>query len=65
MPYSEATLEHVWINIPRRTLKLLASDGVEEEIQWKFDEEGADGFQETITNIVESLPSEDICFVYK
>ena len=32
-------LEHIWVNIAKRTVKIMADDGVDEVVQWKFDEE--------------------------
>ena len=61
---NETTLEHVWFYVPQRRLVIQDSEGYQEEIQWKFDEEGAEGFLESIMNVRETVPAEDICFVY-
>lgn len=42
---------------------MLDSEGYQEEIQWKFDEDGTEGFSDTIQNIRAMVPEEDLCFV--
>jgi len=38
-------------------------EGYQEEIQWKFDSDGSEGFLETIENIKAAVPEDDLCFV--
>ena len=44
-------------------MSLQASDGNIEKIKFKWDKEGAEGFQETIAQICESVPEEQRCFI--
>ncbi len=60
---SETYLEHIWVDISRRTVKIMDSEGVDEVVQWKFDEEGSEGFSETLTTFNENVPSELITYV--
>jgi hypothetical protein len=60
---SETYLEHIWVDISRRTVKILDNEGYDEIVQWKFDEEGAEGFSETLTTFNENVPSELITYV--
>lgn len=60
---SETYLEHIWVDISRRSVKIMDSEGVDEVVQWKFDEEGAEGFSETLTTFNENVPAELITYV--
>tara|TARA_B100001113_G_scaffold338925_1_gene321566 strand:- start:2700 stop:2900 length:201 start_codon:yes stop_codon:yes gene_type:complete len=56
-------LEHIWVNIAKRTVKIMADDGVDEVVQWKFDEEGSEGFTETLSTFNEYIPEEMITYL--
>ena len=60
---TETYLEHIWVNIPQRTVKIMDNEGVDEVINWKFDAEGAEGFYETITQFNENVPEEFITYL--
>lgn len=60
---NETYLEHIWVNIPTRTVKILDSEGYDEVINWKFDEEGSEGFAETLATFSENVPSEIITYL--
>ena len=60
---SDTYLEHIWVDISRRTVKIMDSEGVDGVVQWKFDEEGSEGFSETLTTFNENVPSELITYV--
>ncbi len=55
---NELYLEHVFINISKRQIKLLSEDGYEDKVTFKWDEEGAEGFFDTVNTIKENLPEE-------
>ena len=56
MTEDEIVLEHVFINFSRRNVILLDEEGYESEINYKFDEEGSEGFSETISMIQNQVP---------
>tara|TARA_Y100000287_G_scaffold167062_1_gene150108 strand:- start:33 stop:224 length:192 start_codon:yes stop_codon:yes gene_type:complete len=56
-------LEHIWVNISTRTVKILDNEGVDEVINWKFDAEGAEGFQETIVEFNKNIPEDLITYL--
>lgn len=60
---NDALLQHCWIHVSQRRIVLQDDEGYQEEIQWKFDSEGSEGFSETIENIRAAVPEEDLCFV--
>ena len=61
--YEEEYLEHIWVDIPKRTVKIMADDGRDEKVQLKFDEEGSEGFTETLATFREYIPEEMITYL--
>ena len=51
-------LAHVFVNIAKRQIKIISEDGYEDTVTWKFDAEGAEGFADTTTAMIESLDKE-------
>ncbi|AIX35139.1 hypothetical protein Syn7803US61_15 [Synechococcus phage ACG-2014d] len=43
-------LQHVFVNMSKRQVTLIDDEGYDETVTWKFDEEGAEGFYETLEN---------------
>ena len=63
MPTDETYLEHIWVNISQRTIRMMDNEGVGELIKWKFDEEGAEGFTETIAEFNKNVPEDLITYL--
>ncbi|BCV00305.1 MAG: hypothetical protein CM15mV34_0790 [Caudoviricetes sp.] len=57
-------IDQVFINFSRRSVKIVDSDGYDDTIEWKWNEEGANGFLETVTNIQNSVPSEIVTYCF-
>ena len=55
---NEIYLAHVFVNIAKRQIKIISEDGYEDTDTWKFDAEGAEGFADTTTAMIESLDKE-------
>ena len=55
---NEIYLAHVFVNIAKRQIKIISEDGYEATVTWKFDAEGAEGFADTTTAMIESLDKE-------
>ena len=51
-------LAHDFVNIAKRQIKIISEDGYEDTVTWKFDAEGAEGFADTTTAMIESLDKE-------
>ena len=51
------------MDIPKRTVKIMADDGVDQVIQWNFNEEGCEGFTETLATFKEYIPEEMITYL--
>jgi hypothetical protein len=62
--YDDQTyLEHIWVNVPKRQVKIMAEDGSDEVVTWKFDDEGSEGFSETISTFNEYIPEDMITYI--
>jgi hypothetical protein len=61
------TLSHIFVNFSKRKMTLVDDEGYENEVQWKFDEEGTEGFSETIAEVQEIVDNDLItyCFAVK
>ena len=60
---NESYLEHIWVNIAQRNIKILDDEGYDEVVQYNFDQDGADGFTETIASFKEQVPEELITYL--
>tara|TARA_A200000159_G_scaffold145999_1_gene152007 strand:- start:5334 stop:5531 length:198 start_codon:yes stop_codon:yes gene_type:complete len=60
---TDTYLEHIWVTISQRTIKIMDNEGVDEVIKWKFDEEGAEGFSETIAEFNKNVPEDLITYL--
>lgn len=61
------SLAHIFVNFSKRKMTLVDDEGYEKDVQWKFDDEGAEGFSETISEIQEIVDNDLItyCFAVK
>ena len=55
---NEIYLAHVFVNIAKRQIKIISEDGYEDTVTWKFDAEGAEGFADTTSAMIQSLDKE-------
>jgi len=64
---SETTLQHVFINFSKRKVTIVDDEGYERDVQWKWDQEGSEGFSETIDQIQQLVDPDLItyCFAVK
>ena len=46
--FMDTYLQHVFVNLSKRQVIMLDDEGYDETVCWKFDEEGAEGFSETL-----------------
>lgn len=60
---NDTYLEHIWVSIPARNIKILDDQGYDEMIQYEFTEEGAEGFTETLASFKQNVPDEMVTFV--
>jgi len=48
---SDSSVEQVLVNLTHRSVTILSDEGEVREINWKHDEEGAEGFHETLSGM--------------
>ena len=48
-------IDHIFVKFSTRQFTIVDEEGYEDVIKYKWDEEGAEGFHETITNIKDCL----------
>jgi len=60
-------LAHIFVNFSKRKVTIVDDEGYEKEVQWKWDQEGAEGFHETISDIQDIVDNDMItyCFAVK
>jgi len=61
------SLAHIFVNFSKRKMTLVDDEGYEKDVQWKFDDEGAEGFSETIAEVQQIVDNDLItyCFAVK
>ena len=61
------SLAHIFVNFSKRKITLVDDEGYENEVQWRFDKEGTEGFAETISEVQEIVDNDLItyCFAVK
>jgi hypothetical protein len=57
-------LDHVFFHFTERRIVIVDNEGYDEEVKFRWDEEGAEGFAETVNSIVESVPSEQLTYCF-
>ena len=66
MEYEPSTyLDHVFIDLSKRSIKLVDSDGFESDtLDFGFDIEGAQGFTSSVTTLAEELDTDMITYLF-
>ena len=52
------------MHFPQRRIVVVDNEGYDEEVKFRWDEEGAEGFADTVNCIAESLPSEKLTYCF-
>jgi hypothetical protein len=63
----DAKLAHVFVNFSKRSINIVDDEGYDKTVNWKWDEEGSEGFSETVNEIENILDPDMItyCFAVK
>ena len=63
----DTQVAQVFINFSKRKITVLDNEGYEKDVNWKWNQEGSEGFAETAYAIQESIDSDLItyCFAVK
>ena len=60
---TDTYLEHIWIDVKKREVKIMDNEGYDEIINWEFTEDGVDGFTETIQHFKRLVPDDMITYL--
>ena len=60
---TETYLEHVFVNISKREVKIMDNEGYDEIVTWEFSEDGVDGFTETLKHFKRLVPEDMITYL--
>ena len=61
---TDKVLEQVWINFSQRSIKILDNEGNDKVVTWKWDEEGSEGFSETVSMIQDIVDPEIVTYCF-
>ena len=56
-------LEHIWINVAKRQVKIMDNEGYDAIVTWEASEDGVDGFTETLQHFKETVPDDMITYL--
>ena len=57
-------MENVFINFSKRQIKLVDEEGYDKVVEWKWDQEGTEGFAETVHMISSTMPEEQVTYMF-
>lgn len=57
-------LDQVHVNMSKRRITLIDDDGVVKHVDWKWDDEGADGFNDTVQVIKTICDPDMVTYLY-
>ena len=60
----DTSVEQIYINFSQRSVKIVDDEGAYKTINWKWDEEGSEGFAETVTQIAENVDSDLVTYTF-
>ena len=60
---TDTYLEHIWINVAKRQVKIMDNEGYDEIVTWEFSEDGGDGFTETLQHFKRLVPEDMITYL--
>ena len=59
-PSDDTALEHVFVNLSKRQVKILDEEGYEADVNWNWESSGTNGFVETLAAIREVVPADQV-----
>ena len=51
----DTSVEHISINFSKRSVKIVDDEGYDKTVTWKWDDEGSEGFAETVSRIQDQV----------
>tara|TARA_B100001769_G_scaffold274830_1_gene274355 strand:- start:1040 stop:1249 length:210 start_codon:yes stop_codon:yes gene_type:complete len=64
MELMDTQVEHVFIDFSRRSVKILDNEGYDNVIDWQWTKAGAEGFAETVSQIVNDFDSDLVTYCF-
>ena len=58
------TLSHIFVNFSKRKVTIVDDEGYEKYVQWKWDEEGSEGFADTVAQMQEIVDPDIITYCF-
>lgn len=60
----ETQLAHVFVNFSKRSMNIVDDEGYDKTVEWKWTDEGAEGFAETVSELHEILDNDMITYCF-
>ena len=60
---ADTYLEHIWVDLKKREVKIMDNEGYDEIVTWEFSEDGVDGFTETLKHFKRLVPEDMITYL--
>ena len=60
----DRSVEQIFINFSKRSVKILDNEGYDKTVNWKWDIEGAAGFAETVSDIQDAVDPDLITYCF-
>ena len=60
---ADTYLEHIWVDLKKREVKIMDNEGYDEIVTWEFSEDGVDGFTETLKPFKRLVPEDMITYL--
>jgi hypothetical protein len=60
----DRSVEQIFINFSKRSVKILDNEGYDKTVNWKWDKEGAAGFAETVSDIQDAVDPDLITYCF-
>ena len=60
---NETYLEHIWVNVAKREVKIMDNEGYDEIVTSEFSQDGVDGFTETLKHFRDMVPEDQITYL--
>ena len=60
----DRSVEQIFINFSKRSVKILDNEGYDKTVNWKWDIEGAAGFAETVSDIQDAVVPDLITYCF-
>ena len=60
---ADTYLEHIWVDLKKREVKIMDNEGYDEIVTWEFSEDGVDGLTETLKHFKRLVPEDMITYL--